>query len=359
MVEVTKTYLPNPKKYYEYIEESFQSRIVTNNGPLVNLLEKRLVNYLNVKNLILVSNGTLALQIAYKVLGLEKEIVTTPFTFNATAGSILWQGLSPIFADIDNLSFNISSDEIEKKINKNTSAIVPVHIFGNACKVNEIDAIAKKYGLRVVYDAAHAFGVDYKGQSLLNYGDISILSFHATKLFHTIEGGAIITNDSNTAKKIRSMINFGYSSPFNSTINGINAKMSEFHAAMGLAVLDDIEYILKQRKDIWLRYISEIKAPIRFQKINNNANCNYHYFPVVFDSEKELLVIEKSLLKNGIRPRRYFYPSLDVLDYFNIYGRQNCHNSRDLSLRLLCLPIFPDMNEDIQSKIIKIINNAL
>jgi dTDP-4-amino-4,6-dideoxygalactose transaminase len=358
MIEVTKTYLPDPSKYYQNIENSFKSNIVTNGGPNVCLLEERLAEYLNVKNLILVANGTLGLLISYKALKLNNEVITSPFSFNATAGSIFWGGLSPVFADINKLSFNISTDEIEKKINNKTSGIVPVHAFGNACNVEKIDRIAKKYNLKTVYDAAQAFGVNYKDQSVLNYGDISVLSFHATKLFHTIEGGAIITNSSNIANKIRSMINFGFSSPFTSTYNGINAKMSEFHAAMGLAVLDDIKYILDQRKKIWLAYFYNIKAPVSFQKLNINSNYNYHYFPIVFDSKKELLQVEKLLLNKSIKARRYFYPSLDTLDYFEVSKKEKCLNSRDLSSKILCLPIFPMMTEDSQSLIIDTINRA-
>ena len=358
MIQVTKTYLPDPSKYYKNIEHSFQSNIVTNRGPNVNLLEDRLAEYLNVNNIILVANGTLGLLLSYKALELDKEVITTPFSFNATAGSILWGGLSPVFADIDKLSFNISIDQIERKINKNTSAIVPVHAFGNSCNVEEIDRIAKKNNLKVIYDAAQSFGVSHKGNSVLNYGDISVLSFHATKIFHTIEGGAIITKDFKMAKKIRSMINFGFSSPYTSTYSGINAKMSEFHAAMGLAVLDDIDYILEQRKKVWLNYIDNITAPVRFQKLNDYSDYNYHYFPLVFDSTKELLKIVKLLQASGINPRRYFYPSLDTIDYFHASNKERCLDSRDLSSKILCLPIFVGMSEASQSLIIEIINKA-
>jgi dTDP-4-amino-4,6-dideoxygalactose transaminase len=358
MIQVTKTYLPSSNNYYKYIEKSFKSNQVTNDGPNVKSLEKRLAQYLNVKNIVLVANGTLALQLAYKALELDGQIITTPFSFNATAGSILWSGLTPVFSDIDIHTFNISEELIEKKITKNTSAIVPVHAFGNSCNVEKIDKIAKNYNLKVVYDAAQAFGVNYKGGSILKYGDASILSFHATKLFHTIEGGAIVTADSEVAKKIKSMINFGFTSPFTSTFNGINAKMSEFHAGMGLAVLDDIDYIFSERKKVWLKYFHEINAPVCYQKLTLDASNNYHYFPIVFNNEIELLKIQKLLLKSGFNARRYFFPSLDTIGYFKISNKDQCSNSIDLSLKILCLPIFVGMNNDIQSKIIGIINEA-
>jgi dTDP-4-amino-4,6-dideoxygalactose transaminase len=357
MIEVTKTYLPHPDKYYKNIENCFKTSIVSNGGLNVQLLEERLADYLNVKNIILVANGTLGLLVAYKALELRNEIITTPFSFNATAGSIYWGGLSPVFADIDKSTFNISVDEIKKNININTSAIVPVHAFGNACNVEEIEKIARDNNLKLIYDAAQAFGVNFKNQSILEYGDISVLSFHATKLFHTIEGGAIITKDAKMAKKIRSMINFGFSSPFMSTYNGINAKMSEFHAAMGLAVLDDIDYITKQRKKIWNSYFNNINAPVRVQKLNSNSNYNYHYYPIVFKTKNEVLNAEKLLQLKGIKARRYFYPSLDSLDYFQITSKKKCHNSIEISSKILCLPIFPTLDESAQSLIIETINS--
>lgn len=357
MIEVTKTYLPNIDKYNKYISNCFRTNVVSNGGENVQLLEKRLAEHLNVKNIVLVANGTLGLLISYKALDLTKEIITTPFSFNATAGSIFWSGLSPIFADIEKTTFNISVEEIRKKINRNTSAIVPVHAFGNPCNVEEIEKIARASNLKIVYDAAQAFGVDFKNRSILNYGDISVLSFHATKLFHTIEGGAIITNDKSLANKIRSMINFGFSAPFTSTYNGINAKMSEFHAAMGLAVLDDIHFILTQREKIWKRYFNNLKAPVRLQKLTFDSDYNYHYFPIVFDSTDELLKAEKLLLKKGIKARRYFYPSLDSLDYLQISKKNKCNNSSELSAKILCLPIFPTMDETTQSIIIETINS--
>ena len=248
MINVTKSYLPNIEKYKNYIDEIYKTAWLTNQGPLVQKLEKRLAQYLGVKNIVLVSNGTIALEIAYRALDLKGEVITTPFSFVATTSSLVTNRLTPIFVDIDEKTFNLSPKNIEEKITSKTSAILPVHVFGNACEVEEIEQIANKHNLKVIYDAAHAFDVKYKDNSVLNYGDISTLSFHATKLFHTIEGGALIINDDELVQKVRYLINFGIKSPTEIPHLGTNAKMNEFEAAMGLCILDDIEDIKTNRK---------------------------------------------------------------------------------------------------------------
>lgn len=357
MINVTKTYLPDKDKYKKYVDEIFENGWLTNNGPMVKHLEKRLAEYLDVKNLILVSNGTVALEIAYRTLGIKGFAITTPFSFVATTSSLVTNDMLPIFSDIDENSFNLDPKNIEKAITKNTSAILPVHVFGNACEVEAIDAIAKKHDLKVIYDAAHAFDVQYKGQSVLNYGDISTLSFHATKLFHTIEGGALIINDDDLVEKARYLINFGIKNQEEIPELGTNAKMNEFEAAMGLCVLDDIEEIKQNRKIIYDRYAQELKGLVRFQKQNENATLNYSYFPVVFENEKQLKRVQKALNEQNIFPRRYFYPSLDTLNY--IEPKQHMPTSRDISTRIFCLPIYPELEENIQIEIIKIIKKAL
>ena len=226
MIPVTKSYLPNKENYKSYIDIIYENGWLTNRGELVRELERRLQAYLGVKNIILVANGSLALQIAYKALDLKGEVITTPFSFIATANTIAWEGLLPVFADIDPHSFNVDPKQIKDKITDKTSAIIPVHVFGNPCDIEGIQTIAYKHQLKVIYDAAHAFDVQYKGKSVLNYGDVSTLSFHATKLFHTIEGGAIITNDNELSKKIRLLINFGITGPTSIESLGINAKMN-------------------------------------------------------------------------------------------------------------------------------------
>lgn len=350
MIPVTKTYLPNKEKYQSYVDLIFSSGWLTNNGSLLRELEQRLEAYLGVKNIILVANGSLALQIAYKALELKGEVITTPFSFAATTSTLAWEGLTPVFADIDPASFNIDPAQIEALITEKTSAIVPVHVFGNPCEVEAIQSIADKHNLKVIYDAAHAFGSEYKGQSVLNYGDISTLSFHATKLFHTIEGGAVITNDDELAQKIRLLINFGITSPTTIESVGTNAKMNEFEAAMGLCVLDDMEIIRQQRADVWQTYVEHLSGLFTLQQWNQHGQNNHAYAPVLFDSEEHLLKVETLLKGNNILPRRYFYPSLDTLEYLGT--KQVCEHSRSIAGRILCVPIFPSLEKEEQSKVI-------
>ena len=357
MINVTKTYLPNKEKYKQYVDEIYENGWLTNNGPLVQRLEKRLAEYLGVKNIILVSNGTIALEIAYRTLDLKGFVITTPFSFVATTSSLVTNNLLPIFADIDENTLNLDPKNIEKLITPNTSAILPVHVFGNACEVEEIEQIANKHKLKVIYDAAHAFDVKYKNKSVLNYGDISTLSFHATKLFHSIEGGALIINDDKLVQKARYLINFGIENPESIPHLGTNAKMNEFEAAMGLCVLDDIEEIKEKRKIISDTYNKELKNLVRFQEQNKNASENYSYVATVFKSEEELLKVQKALNEKQIFPRRYFYPSLDTLEY--IEPKQECKISRDISKRILCLPIFAELTQDEQNLIISTIKKNL
>lgn len=355
MTNVTKTYLPNKQKYLDYVEKIFENGWITNNGPMVRELEKRLEAYLDVKNIILVSNGTIALEIAYKLLHLEGEVITTPFSFVATSSSLVSCGLNPMFADIDLETFNLDPKNIETMITEKTSAIVPVHVFGNACEVEEIEQCARKHDLKVIYDAAHAFGVKYKGRSILNCGDISTLSFHATKLFHTIEGGALIINDDTLVEEARYLINFGIDGHDSIKTWGTNAKMNEFEAAMGLCVLDDIDEIIEKRKEVFERYVNGLKDMMVFQKQNINSTQNYSYFPILFETEKEMLKVQKILNNAEIYPRRYFYPSLDTLPY--IKKSSIMHISREIASRILVLPLYTDLDEIVQMKIINIIKD--
>ncbi len=357
MINVTKTYLPNKEKYQKYVDEIFESSWITNNGPLVKELEIRLAEYLGVKNIILVANGTVALEIAYRTLGLKGYVITTPFSFVATTSSLVTNGLHPIFADIDPRTLNMDTNKIEELITPNTSAIVPVHVFGNACEVEAIGEIAKKHDLKVVYDAAHAFDVKYKGESLLNYGDISTLSFHATKLFHTIEGGALIINDDALIEKARYLINFGIENQESIPDLGTNAKMNEFEAAMGLCMLDEMENISKKRKIVYERYEKELKGLVDMPVNNPHSTQNYGYFTIVLKDEEQTLKVQKALNEKEIFPRRYFYPSLDTLNY--IEPKQYSPLSRDISNRILALPMYPELSEDIQNKIIQLIKNNI
>lgn len=358
MINVTKTYLPNKEKYQKYVDEIFESGWITNGGPKVKELEIRLAKYLGVKNVVLVVNGTMALEIAYRTLDIKGEVITTPFSFVATTSSLMINELKPIFADINLTTLNIDPKKIKELISKNNiKAIVPVHVFGNSCEVEEIAKIAKENDLKVVYDAAHAFDVKYKGKSVLNYGDISTLSFHATKLFHTIEGGALIINDDDLVLKARRLINFGIEDGESIPNLGTNAKMNEFQAAMGLCVLDEIKNIKDKRKELYEVYQKELLGIVEFQKQNKNSTLNYSYFPIILKDKEQTLKIEKLLNDNNIFPRRYFYPSLDTLNY--IKPKQFMKNSRDMSSKILCLPLYSELSENDQYRIIRIVKEVL
>ncbi len=353
MINVTKAYLPDKEKLFRYIDKIYESAWLTNNGQFCQELEVRLKEYLGVRNLILVSNGTLALQIAYKALDISGSAVTTPFSFVATASSLLWEGVRPIFADINPKTWNVDPEKLEEIISPDTSAIVPVHVFGNPCEVEKIDSIAKKHKLKVIYDGAHAFGVKYKGKSLLNWGDVATLSFHATKLFHTIEGGAIITSDDELAKRIRLLINFGITGPDKIDCIGINCKMNEFQAAMGLCVLQEMDQILSARREIWEFYDSELRNNFQTQEWNAWGTKNYHYFPVIFSTPDFLISKQKALNENQINTRRYFFPSLDSLPFCE--AKERLTNSNNIASRILCLPIYCGLNSSDQKRIIEIL----
>lgn len=350
MINVTKSYLPNINKYKKYVEQIYKSNTLTNNGPLTKELTIKLQEFLDVKNLLLVSNGTLALQIAYKVMGLSNSVITTPFSFIASVSSLVWENLNPKFVDINREDFNISITELEENIIKhNPSAIVPVHVFGNSCRIKEIDEIAKKHNIKVIYDASHTFGVKYQNEPILKFGDVSTISFHATKLFHTAEGGALVIKDDDKFEEAKQMINFGYETGVINKL-GINAKMNEFSAALGLCVLDDMNLIYERRKEIWSNYYRKLRDSFDFQKRTPGSTNNYSYFPVLFKNEKDLLKAQGALNKKNIYPRRYFHPSLDTLDF--IKHSQICKASRDIASRILCLPIFFDLQKNDQEIII-------
>src|SRR5258708_2744005 len=254
-IPITKTFLPPFPKYATYLQEAWKSSWITNNGPYVRELEIKLKKNLSVKNISVVSNGTLGLQIALRALDIQGEIITSPFTYIASTSSIIWENFKPVFVDIDHKTLCIDADKIEQAITKRTTAILAIHVYGNLCNVEKIKKIAKKNKLKVIYDAAHAFGITYKNKSVLSCGDVSVLSFHATKLFHTIEGGALVTNSAKTAKKISYLRNFGHKGYDNGYYGvGINAKMSEFQAAMGLCMLPYINEIIKKRKSVFENY---------------------------------------------------------------------------------------------------------
>lgn len=364
MIPVTKPYLPSREKLNQYIDGIYERNWLTNNGPLVQQLTERLEKYLGIENLLLVSNGTLALQIAYRALGITNsdqskiaEAITTPFTFIATASSLKWEGIEPIFSDIDAYTWCLDPAKIEDKITSNTKAIVPVHVFGNACDVEAIETIAQKHNLKVIYDAAHAFGVAFKDKSLLSYGDAATLSFHATKLFHSIEGGAIVFKNKADLERAKRIINFGISGPDSIEEVGINAKMNEFQAAMGLCVLDELESNLNSRSKVWNTYAHALSSHYQLQKLHPEIQYNYAYFPIVFVTAEQATQVLNVLKENDVIARRYFFPSLDTIEYFQLRTYQLI--SKDIASRILCLPIYYNLDKEAQNKIISLIKKSV
>lgn len=353
MIPVTKPYLPSMEKYQDYISDIWERKWLTNNGPLLNEFELKLKKYLGVKHLAYLSNGTIALQLAIKALDLKGEIITTPFSYVATTSSIVWENCSPVFVDIDAASLNIDASKIEDLISENTSAILATHCFGNPCDIDAIKKIADKHKLKVIYDGAHCFGTKFKGKSVFEYGDISTVSFHATKLMHTIEGGAVFTNNPDLLKKLSYMRNFGHSGQGEFEGLGINGKNCEFHAAMGILVLQDIDKILSKRKLLSKNY-DELLSELKFKKpvINKDAEFNYAYYPIILRNEDEAVKIKNMLDQEGIFPRRYFYPSLSKLKYVKQIPTPL---SDKVSSSILCLPLYHALTRSEQELIARII----
>lgn len=346
MINVTKPFLPAYSEYTKYLEGIWERNWLTNNGPLVNELELKLKEYLGLKHLLYLGNGTVAIQIAIKALGLSGEVITTPFSYVATCSSLVWEGCKPVFADIDPKTLNIDPARIEERITDKTTGILATHVYGNPCDMERIEAIAKKRGLKVIYDAAHAFGTIYKGKSLYAYGDVATASFHATKIFHTIEGGAVVSNDAELTRQMSLLRNFGHTGHESFGPAGINGKNSEFHAAMGLAVLKHMDDLLAVRKKQSLSYDHALATlKVSRPEILAGAEWNYSYYPIVFDTEEQLEESVRELNENYINPRRYFYPSLSELEYVD---RQEVPVAESISRRVLCLPLYHSMKpEDI------------
>ncbi len=357
MILVTKPSLPPKEKYEQYLAGIWDRQYLTNNGPLLRLLEQRLQDYLQVDGINIVSNGTTALQLAIRALDLKGEIITTPFSFVATTSSIVWQGCRPVFADIKPETLNIDPEKIEEFITPHTTAILATHVYGNPCDVEAIADLANRHGLKVIYDAAHAFGTLFKGESIYRWGDISITSFHATKLFHTIEGGALFASDRELTSRIQRMRNFGHNGTGGFDGVGINGKNSEFHAAMGLCNLDSFDNLLETRKRQHLFYYNQLNdLNLRFPETLDEVDWNRAYFPVIFDSENRCLQVKKGLERFQIQTRRYFYPSLNRLDYVD---RQKAEISCNLAPRILCLPLYDELTLKDQMMITGIIRKIL
>lgn len=354
MIPVTKPFLPPLEEYTSLIKQIWLSEHITNAGPMVKKLELKLEKFLKAQNCFFVSNGTIALQIAIKALDLKGEIITTPFSYVATTSSIVWEGCTPIFVDIEADTLTIDPTQIEASISDKTSAILVTHVYGNPCDIEYIEQIAKKYNLKVIYDAAHCFGVEYKDIPVVNYGDISTLSFHATKLFQTVEGGAIVCQSQEVAKKISYLRNFGHDGPENFVSVGINGKNSEFHAAMGLCNLPYIENIISRRKELSELYDEFLvnTNTITRPTIRPDTKYNYGYYPILLQNEAALLRGQGALNKENIFPRRYFYPSLNTLNYVQPKATPI---SSDASSRALCLPLYHSLDREDVKKISAII----
>lgn len=353
MIPVTKPFSPPIAEYQELLTGIWQRNWFTNNGPLVNDLELKLKKHLGVKHLLYLSNGTIAIQIALKALGITKKVITTPFSYVATTSSLVWEGCTPVFVDIDTQTLNMDPEKIEAAIDADTEAILATHCFGNPCDIDAIDIIAKKHNLKVIYDAAHCFGTTYKGKSVFAFGDVSTTSFHATKLYHTIEGGAVFTQDPEVLKRMAYMRNFGHDGPERFFGVGINGKNSEFHAAMGIVNLKYVSDILVKRKTQSAQY-DELLSGLLFQKlkIDPNAEFNYAYYPIVLESEEIALKMKEALEKHEIFPRRYFYPSLSGLNY--VEG-ESTPVADIISSRILCLPLYHDLSEVEQEMIARVL----
>jgi dTDP-4-amino-4,6-dideoxygalactose transaminase len=342
-------------EYAQYLQKIWDRNQVTNNGPVSLELERRLTEYLQIQHLQYVTNGTVALQLAIRSLNLTGEIITTPYSYVATTNSIIWENCTPVFVDIDPETLCIDTQKIKSKINERTSAILATHVYGIPCDVAGIDVLANDHNLKTIYDGAHAFGVKVKGKSIFEYGTISTVSFHATKIFHTIEGGAVITKDPELSEKIFLSKTFGHRMN-DYHMAGINGKNSELHAAIGLCNLNIIDYIIQERKAIFDRYCALLKhLPVRILRIDGQNEHNYAYFPVVFPDHATMTKVRTALEHQNIFPRRYFHPSLNTLDFVST---ESCPVSEKTSESVLCLPFYHDLPTSSVKRIAKIIDSC-
>lgn len=357
MINVTRTFLPPIEEYTQQVKRAWDNQWITNRGELVLELEEKLKKYLAVSNIIITNNGTIPLQIALKLFGKGGEIITTPFSYVATTSAIVWENCIPVFVDIHPEYLTIDESKIEAAITDKTTAILATHVFGNPCHIEAINTIAKKHNLKVIYDAAHCFGVQYKNQSIFNSGDVSTCSFHATKLFHTGEGGAIFCNDESLFNQFFYSHNFGHKTTTDFQGLGINGKLSELQAAMGLCVLPYMDHIINERKKIVEYYNAHLDfTKLQSLKIRENTQWNYSYYPIVFRSEEELLKIENYLNANQVIPRRYFYPSLNTIEYTK---GPKMPISESIASRVLCLPLYVGLTNMELEKITTLVNANL
>ena len=357
MIPVTKSFLPPLEEYSAQIKRVFDNQWLTNRGPLLLELEEKIKEYLSISNIIIMNNGTIPLQIALKLLGKGGEIITTPFSYVATTAAIVWENCTPVFVDIHPEFLTIDETKIEAAITKKTKCILATHVFGNPCNIEAIEAIALKHNLKVIYDAAHCFGVNYKGKSIFEYGDISTCSFHATKLFHTGEGGALFTKDPDLFDKCFYSHTFGHLGPLDYYGVGINGKISELQAAMGLTVLPYMELIIEERKKIIDCYQTNLNfGNIRSFQLEENTCWNYSYYPVIFESQDILIQVQQILNNNNIFPRRYFYPSLNKIEYTN---GEFMPVSESIAERIMCLPLYVGLTQKELDEIVNLINSNI
>jgi len=352
-IPVTKPYLPSKERYKEMVDQIWDEQWLTNNGPFLQQFEKELEHFLGVQNGSVVTSGCTALQLALKTLEPGGEIITTPFSYVATTAAIVWEGFTPIFADIETDSLCIDANEVEKKITGKTKAILATHVYGNPCNVEDLERIALKHGIPLFFDGAHAFGADYNGKSILAYGDISVLSFHATKLFHTVNGGAVFCKSEKDKAKIDRFRNFGHVGVNEFDGVGINAKMCEFHSAMGLLNLEAAAELIDQRRTQWNFYRKGIEgSDLTTIVLRDAEGYNGAYFPVIFQNASKLQKAIDLAMDRGIELRKYFNPSLNRLDYVNY---QSCPISEDISERICCLPQYHDLDEKGQREVLQLI----
>ena len=355
---VTKAIVPSYSEYAAYLEQVFNTRHLTNGGMLAQKLEQALSSLLNIQHLAICANGTLALQLALRAAGLEKgEVITTPFSYVATVSSLLWEGFTPVFADIDEDTLCISPGSIEAAITENTVAILPVHIYGNACDVEAINTVANKYHLKTIYDAAQAFGSTLMGVPLASYGEFATMSFHATKVFHTVEGGGVVCHSTEAHERLGLLRAFGHIGD-NYISLGVNAKMSELHAAMGLCLLDSFSGNICGRRTVSQIYDTLLSTRgLRRPVLREGLTYNHAYYPVIFDTEKSLLRVVANLNRENIFPRRYFYPALNTLPY--LPRHQPCPVAESVANRALCLPLYKELSEADVERICAIVHRSI
>jgi len=363
---VTQPYLPPLKEFLPYLQEIWTRKTLTNNGPLHQRFEKALCQYLGVEHVCLLANGTLALMCALEALNITGEVITTPYSFVATAHAMRWRNITPVFVDIDPATCNLDPAQIEAAITPGTTAIVPVHTYGLPCRVDEIQRIANRHGLRVIYDAAHAFGVRYKGHSLLRHGDLAVLSFHATKILTTFEGGAVVCPDAQIKKRIDDLKNFGFQDELTVTVPGVNAKMSEFNAALGLLQLKYIDEVIARCRMIVERYRTALGgvAGIRLLAAPHETDWNASYCPVFVNREFPLTRDELyQVLKDaGVYARRYFYPLIsDMPMYRKMPGAERVRSgaARAMAERVICLPVYPALTDEDVDYTVSVIKKVL